>query len=249
MAKGIDHSGMRLGRKAIKTDSRTLRLARYMTALPAPPKARDWSKGVTSWGMMKNDELGDCTIAGAAHAIQVWTANTASEVTLSDDQVLAAYEQWNGYNPADPSTDHGGVELDVLNRWKQQGLAGHQLLAFADPAVKNLTEIRQAINLFGGVYIGLGLPLSAQNQDVWDVAKGPKGKVGSWGGHCVYVLAYDDNSFTCITWGMTKKMTVAFWKKYCDEAHALLGGDWLAANKAPSGFDMAQLEADLAVLK
>jgi len=248
MAKVIDHSGMRLGRKAVKTDSRTLMLARYMTALPAPPKKRDWSKGITNWGMMKNDQLGDCTIAGAAHAIQVWTANTSNEVTLTDDQVVAAYEKWDGYNPADPATDHGGVELDVLKLWQKQGLDGHKLVAFADPSVKNLTEIRQAINLFGGVYIGLSLPLSAQNQDVWDVVKGPKGKVGSWGGHCVFVMAYDDKSFTCVTWGMVKKMTVAFWKKYCDEAHALLGQDWLAANKAPSGFDLAQLQADLAAL-
>ena len=35
-------------------------------------------------------------------------------------------------------------------------------------------------------------------------------------------------------------MTEAFWDKYCDESHALLGAAW-----TPAGIDLAQLEADL----
>jgi hypothetical protein len=44
-------------------------------------------------------------------------------------------------------------------------------------------------------------------------------------------------------------MTLAFWKKYCDEAHTLFGQDWMTAKGAPSGFDQAQLQADLADIK
>jgi hypothetical protein len=253
-----DHSKMKLGRKAIKTDSRTLALGRYLTpSLPPPPAAKDWSKGITAWGMMLNgpepsepqfpDGLGDCTIAGCGHAIQVWTANTGSMVTVPDATILNYYEQWDRYVPGNPSTDNGGIELDVLNDWQKQGFAGNALMAFADPKPANLTEVRQSIALFGGVYIGLSLPLTAQTQDVWDVV--PKGganaKPGSWGGHCVFVPKYDAKGFTCITWGQLKTLTVAFWNKYCDEAHALLAQDWLTAKGAPSGFDQAQLQADL----
>jgi len=249
----VDHSMMKLGRKAVKTDSRTLCLARYMTpALPAPPPAVDWTKGKTSFGMMLNNALGDCTIAGVAHAIQILTLNAAAEVTPPDDVVQSYYEQWDGYNPADPETDKGGVELDVLNKWRTQGFAGHELLAFADPNVANGEEIRQSIALFGGVYIGLSLPMSAQTQDVWDVAPDPgdgSTQAGSWGGHCVFVAGYDQKGFTCITWGELKKITTAFWQKYCDEAHALLSPDWLTANGAPSGFNLQQLQADLAAIE
>jgi hypothetical protein len=248
-----DHSMMKLGRKAIKTDTRTLQLAKYLTPeLPPPPPAADWSKGITSWGMMENDTLGDCTIAGCGHAVQVWTANTGSEATVPDSAILAAYEQWDGYDPSDPDTDAGGVELDVLNDWRKNGLDGHQLLAFADPKVSNLTEVQQAINLFGGVYIGLSLPVTAQKQDVWDVVPDDgsgNSQAGSWGGHCVYVCAYDADGFTCVTWGQLKKMTTAFWQAYCDEAHALLSPDWIAAQGAPSGFDLQQLQADLSAIK
>jgi hypothetical protein len=43
-------------------------------------------------------------------------------------------------------------------------------------------------------------------------------------------------------------MTLAFWKKYCDEAHTLLAQDWISAKGSPSGFDQAQLQADLSAI-
>jgi hypothetical protein len=238
----------KLGRKAIKTDSRTLAFGDYLTpALPPPPPAADWTKGITFWGMMLNDTLGDCTIAGVGHAVQVWTANTGSMLTVPDSTIENYYEQWDGYVPGNTGTDSGGVELDVLNDWKKTGFADHALVAFADPKPASLVEIQQSIALFGGVYIGLSLPLTAQTQDVWDVVPrgGARAKAGSWGGHCVFVPRYDQKGFTCITWGQQKTMTLAFWKKYCDEAHTLLGQDWLSARGSPAGFDQDQLQADL----
>ena len=247
-----DHSRMKLGRKAIKTDTRTLRMADYITPqLPPPPPSKDWTQGQTSWGMMLNDTLGDCTIAGVGHAVQVWALNAASSAaapeTIADKTILSYYEKWDGYKPSDPSTDQGGIELDVLKDWKKSGFATHKLIAFVDPAVSNITEIQQSIALFGGVYIGLSLPLTAQTQDVWDVVPngGANAKPGSWGGHCVFVPAYDANGFTCITWGAPKVMTLAFWNQYCDEAHTLLGQDWLTAKGSPVGFNQQQLLADL----
>ena len=238
----VDHSRMKLGKKPRRFDRRTLRLARYLTpALPPPPPAVTNSQGITSWGMMLNDTLGDCTIAGVGHAIQVWTLSQGKEVTVPDSTVLQFYEQWDGYNPSNPASDQGGVELDVLNDWRQNGFNGHPLLAFADPDTQDTLHVQQAIALFGGLYIGVQLPISAQTQDVWDVDTSPNGKPGSWGGHCVFVPDYDANGLTCITWGAPKKMTWGFWGTYCDEAHALLSPDW----QPLAGFDMATLQADL----
>ena len=248
----VDHSQMKLGRKAIKTDSRTLMLAKYLTpSLPPPPPAVDWTNGITGWGMMMNDQLGDCTIAGVGHAIQVWTASTGGIVTVPDPTIEKYYETWDGYVPGNANTDNGGVELDVLNDWQKSDFAGHKLMAFTDPKPSNLVEIRQSIALFGGVYIGLAMPITAQSQDVWDVVPrgGANAKPGSWGGHAVFVPKYDESGFTCITWGQLMTMTLAFWKKYCDEAHTLLGQDWLTAKGSPSGFDLTQLQADLKAIR
>ena len=243
----------KLGRRAIKTDSRTLKMANYTAAgLPEPPASAGWDKGVTDFGMMKNDELGDCTIAGCAHGEQIWTVNAYPHMsTISDADVLKYYMKWCGYDPSDPSTDQGGIELDVLKNWRKEGFAGRHILGFADPNVRNLKEVRQSIAWFGGVYIGVNLPATAQDQDVWDVVSngGHNAQPGTWGGHCVYVCAYDKDGFECITWGKLKRMTTAFWNNYVDEAHTILGCGWINNKKSPSGFDMEQLQSDLKAIR
>jgi len=83
------------------------------------------------WGMMLNDRLGCCTIAAIGHAVQTWTANALGrELTVPDSSILEYYEKWDGYDPADPATDQGGVEIDVLNDWRQQGFGGVSLDAY-----------------------------------------------------------------------------------------------------------------------
>jgi len=247
-----DHSGMKLGRQAVKTDARTLRLGNYLNpALPPPPPAVDWTHGVTGWGMMLNDQVNSCTISAIAHAVQVWTANNGGIVTISDSAIEKAYGTWAGYDPDRPDTDTGGIELDILKNWKRDSLDGHELIAFADADISNFIELRQAIRVFGGIYIGLDLPLSCQFQEVWDVVPGggPNALKGSWGGHCVFVPKYDEGAFSCISWAELKPMTVAFVQAYCDEAHVLLGQDWLNARGSPAGYNHDQLLADLAAIR
>ena len=241
---------MKLGRKAVKTDSRTLRLARYLTAaLPPPPVSCDWTKSVTDFGVMLNDNLGDCTIAACGHAVQIWSlSNVGLELTVTDSDILAAYEAWDGYNPADPSTDQGGICLDVLTNWKKNSLAGHALLGFAIPSVSNLTELKQAVNLFGGLYIGMSVPNFIMNPappPLWDVVADDGGIDG---GHCVFCCGYDEDTISFISWGRVYKMTTAYWAKYVDEAYALLSSVFIGSNGAPNGFDLDQLTADLSAI-
>jgi len=205
-----------------------------------------WAPGFTAWGMMLNATLGDCTIAGVAHGIQTWTAANGAVATISDSTIQGYYQTWDGYDPSDPSTDQGGIELDVLKKWRSQGFAGHMIYAFADPNLKNHTEVKTAIWLFGGLYIGFEVP-SNINEDAgatWDVA----GAEATDGGHCVFVVGYDDQKLEIISWGERYYMTWAFWDKYVDEAHAILSYDWFNKDAAPSGFNQAQLQADLAAV-
>ena len=54
------------------------------------------------------------------------------------------------------------------------------------------------------------------------------------------------DGLTCITWGVKKRMTWAFFAQYCDEAYAPLSRDWVNAQGIdPSGVDLASLTADL----
>lgn len=89
-------------------------------------------------------------------------------------------------------------------------------------------ELKLAIQLFGGAFMGVGLPSSAQSQGAtWTYTGSP---FNSWGGHCVTAYAYDSGYLYFFTWGHLYRMSWEFVDHYVDEAHALLSLDWLNAN-------------------
>lgn len=242
----------KLGKHAVKHDARTLKVSNYLKKehLPPVPRAYDWTTKFTApWGMMHNDTLCDCTCAGAAHLIECWSLNASgAENMIQDNDVLNAYIALTGYNPQTGANDNGAPEIDALNYWRHNGIAGHKILAYASIDLKDPETIKQNIYLFGGIYIGLLLPNSINGQDIWDVpSEGMTGdgKPDSLGGHCVIVLAYDDEGLTAITWGAAKKMTWAFWKAYCDEAYAIISPDFFKSNIDPNAMDLHTLELDL----
>lgn len=228
----------------------TPRLNHYLITAPQAPDTCDWSASVKQpWGMLLNDQLGDCTAAAAGHLCQTWSANTVGEVSVTDNSTLSFYEGSCGYNPANPSTDQGGVELDVLTYWQKNSFGGSYTIdAFASINPKRQDIVKSGIWVFGGIYIGLALPISAQTQPIWDLPTGGlsgDGAPGSWGGHAVAVIAYDANGLTCVTWGQTWRMTWAFFNVYCDEAYALLSPLWYAS-RVPNGIDIPALKQDMA---
>jgi hypothetical protein len=254
----VDPLKLKLGKNPARHDPRTLLLASYIKpSLPAPPTSFDLTGKVPAWGMMKNDDLLDCTCAAAGHLTMMWTANEGHEFIPTDDQIVAAYSAVTGYNPQTGANDNGAVEVDVLNCWRQSGIAGHKIGAYVGLEPSNHTHIMDSVYMFQGCYIGLLLPNSAkaqlQNNQVWSVP--PGGPVGdgapkSWGGHAVPVAAYDPRGLTCVTWGALQTMTWGFWEAYCEEAYAILSPDYLGGDKeTPDGFSLQQLQEDLADLK
>lgn len=240
---------VRLGKHPKREDPRTLQLVKYLepAALPPPPPLisniplTEHLLETSDWGMMGNDRLGDCTCAALGHAEQVWEAiGAAKKFSPSEHAVETLYYRTG-------TQDDGRVMLDVLNYVQKRTLFRHKLIAFAE-VNREQTLVETAIELFGGVYIGLGLPVSAQHQTTWDVVDGPDGAFASWGGHAVWLPDYDSNGPICITWGRPLQMTWAFFAKYCDEAYALLARDWIHGGKSPQGFNLAALQADLAAI-
>ena len=255
----IDPKKLKLGKQVARHDPRTLLLASYVTPdLPTPPASFDLTAKVSSWGMMENDQIGDCTCAAAGHLIMEWTANAKKKmVTPTDKQIVAAYSAITGYNPTTGANDNGAVEIDVLNYWRQSGIAGRKIGAYVALEPANHNHIMDSVYMFEGCYIGVQLPISAQaqvqNHQPWSVPPGGAtgdGKPGSWGGHAIPVVAYDVRGVTVVTWGALQMMTWSFWEAYCDEAYAILSTDYLTGKKTtPQGFSLTQLQADLADLK
>lgn len=251
--------GKLLGKKAVKFDPRTLRLARYVTArkLPKIPKAHTLSKLTKTFfkkfGMMRNDEFGCCTCSSFGHLFQQWSVYGRRVWSPTDAAVLELYSRVNG------GTDDGAAMLDVLNEMRKVGILeqdpAHPLVAtpywnkihaFVAVDPTNKDQLKTGHFLFGGVYLGANLPVSAQGQKVWDVGEGPAFSPGSWGGHCMSVIDYDDKGLTVVTWGELQKMTWEWVARYCDEAYVILEEDYVGAdNRSPQGFSLAKLAKDI----
>jgi hypothetical protein len=222
-------------------------LASYTkTRLPSPP-AEVATPAVADWGMLDNDTIGCCTIAGVGHAIMAWDAELHTTDTPPDDaEVQSQYFAITG------GQDTGCVEASVLALWEKSGLfegstAANKIVGYAPVDVKGLTEVHQAIAFYGCAYIGVNLPASAQTQfqdnQPWTVVPGSKIE----GGHCVVLVGYDSQYATAVTWGATVQVSYPWLAKYMDECWAVISQEVAEAGKGPA-LDLASLEADIAAL-
>lgn len=242
------------GRRPRDTTRWAPTLEHYLTAeLPAAPPIVDRATKVSQWPMYLNDQLGDCTCATVGHEIEAWTAYASAEVSLADSDILALYEAVGGYVPGDPSTDNGCEIQDVLAYWQRTGVAGHKIAAYAALGdCTNLTLMKQCLQTFGTVYLGINCPQSAETQfsagEVWTVVPGSPNA----GGHAIPLQRWDEarlGDLEVVTWGSLQRMTMAFAAEYVEEAWVPVSADWVTANgDTITGFNLAQLEADLAAV-
>src|SRR5262249_15214141 len=184
----------RFGKHPPKHDYRTLRFKTYATAaLAAPPPAlsvlpRVYDKLHISdptllFPMDGNDTLGDCTIAALAHAVTTFRGLIGQKDIMARQAVIKLYMHLTG------GVDSGLNELDVLNYWRQNAVAKDKILAYVSIDPKNHTHIRQAIQLFGGVYLGFQVQQNCiQGFDAhkpWTPLPRPQYR------HAVLAVAYD----------------------------------------------------------
>lgn len=221
----------------------------YAAKLPPAPPAMTWADKVQSWPMLANDSVGDCTCAAVGHLIQLWTAANGNGVVPTDQEVLDFYSAVTGYDPNDPSTDQGAVMVDVLGRWHREGIAvggqTHRLAGFARTRVGHHGHVKQAINVAGGVCLGIAFCEQWFDRDVWDVGRGLRPA----GGHEIPAIGYNDKTLTVVSWGRLYEMTWAALDRYCEEVEVAISGDWADEDRSPSDFDLATLLADMGQLR
>lgn len=243
-----------LGKLKPKFDKRTLQFSKYFSTaiLPYAPQTSHWPNAAPL-GMLMNDTIGDCAIAGPLHMERIWSKANNIDYTPTDTEALAAYSAVSGYVPGDDSTDTGCVLLDVLKYWKNTGIGGRKIGAFVQVDPSNHMHVEHASFFFGGLLVGVNLPVSAQTQElVWDVPPtglSGSGAPGSWGGHCFSSPGYTQKTLDTITWGERISQTWKFWDAYVDECYAILSLDFiLNSNLAPNGFDLISLQQDMKLI-
>jgi len=248
---------------------RALKLAKYLTgeALPAPTPMRDWLTPVGYYPMLGNDVAGDCTFASMLHLGQVWSVNSGKSFLPTRQEALNGYTALTGYDQATGANDNGAQMADVINFAAAGNLPGIKPLASVSVDWTNATEIMQAIDLFGGVYFGIQLPSSAEEQ--FDQRQPITVPWWPWirGGHAIVLGGYRDPGFgpDCVLWGTVDpsypspilSMSWPFVFRFGDEAHVILDREWFKVDaggtveptsEAPSGLDYEQLCPDLQAL-
>jgi len=234
---------MKFGKKPAKRLRKALPLSNYLhMGQVAYPAVHAWERPI-AYGMLGNDAVGDCTIAGRYHIrmnMQA-VANAGTLLIVTDQQALADYSAITGYNPADPSTDQGANMTDVLAWYKDK---------YVTLDVQNVEQVKAAIYIFGADYIGFGVPQSMADQlnngidPDWAFVANDK---PSGEGHCVAPFGYGRDGLALCSWGKIYRTSWDFWLQNVDEAYALVLPDWIKrSGTSPSGLDLNGLIADLA---
>lgn len=259
----FDPTQVSLGKKRAVYDRRALLFGNYLKAslLPYIPQAYHWAAGIPHYPMYLNDTLGCCTVAAGFHHEGVWTFKTTGhQLVVGSAEIQSVYSAVSGYVPGDPSTDVGADLLTVMKRWKSIGLSGtsaDKLLAYTSIEPGNHMQFMASIFLFGGVYLGIQLPITAQAQvapnGLWSLVPGyqtdPLARPGSWGGHAIAVVGYNQQSVCFFTWNKIMYATWGWLDYYADEAYSPISAQWLnSKGVAPNQFNLQQLEVDLAQL-
>lgn len=243
-AKGIhDHPQYKLGSILGSKDKVKLKLSDFVKPTVTAPVSWDFDKDkkafpVQVWG---NDEYGDCEIAGRCnYLMRLQRQQTHLTIDLASKDAIAIYKEMTGCVSPGDAGDTGMTTLDNLQQWKAgwsitknwlkggQGTRDYKLSAYGCVDNTNDELLRTCMYLFSGVLFGIDLPATAQaqtDQGVWDVVDpslGGDSEPGSWGGHCVYGVAYDADSVTVLTWGRRVKMTEAFINAYVMESYSVI---------------------------
>jgi len=192
------------------------------------------------YGMCDNDRLGDCVVAGHIHISQAIAQENDGKYVVPNDVVIQTeYFKLTG------GQDTGLVESTFLQTAQKTPILGSQIDVFGILEPQNVKEIKSAIYTFGGVFLGVTLPQSAENQfpGTWTVV--PNSPI--IGGHCIVAIGYDAQFVYIITWGKVIRCTWAWFTTYVDEAYAIIYTEEVQKNRGPlKTLDIAKLRAALA---
>ncbi len=217
-----------------------------------------------NYGMLANDQIGDCVIAAIYHAIMHMHKGAGKPIPSPD--VLTAltvkvYSAITGYVPGDPSSDNGTDPTQAWTYWRKHGvpwpdpsgaISEHKIIGSAQVLPHDGMNLKRGIYEFDCVGLSLNLPLAWQRMGVWDAGgdpASPQWQPGGWGGHEVLGVSYDTEHIAIITWGGVKLMTWRGWGTYGTLALCHLTRDQIASGGvSQTGVDLAALAVDLQAL-
>ncbi len=242
------------GKLPARPNAMKFKLAAYTDFSKLPPIPKDFGHEEAdppiAWGMLGNDRVGDCVVAGGAHEHQLWALMGGKRLTFNTADVLKDFQAITGVPPS-PTV---GADMQQAASYRQHvGLMGadgvrHKIAAYLEIKPGSLPELYAAIYLFGAVGIGFQVPNNAVDQFVKRQSWHITGSRLSGSGHYVPAVALRSN-IVVVTWGRFQAMRPSYYAAYCDEAVAYISQEALVEGKSPEGFDYQALLTDLRALR
>lgn len=215
-----------------------------------------------NWGDYGNLNLENCTVASAAHLIMVWKSYQAKHIYRpSVKKIIEDYGQMITGKPkgsplVEKALAKGGEPVEaikMLNYWQKKGIDNHKIIAYAKLTYNNKArrreELKRAIYLYGGCFIGINIPRSVERQwqkgEKWTLLKrAPPGdpRRRHWFSHALVAIGYNENDLLVVTFGREETMSWEFYEKYVDEAYAVFDEKFLKARLTPSRMKVADLQ-------
>jgi hypothetical protein len=232
--------------------------------IPAQPAAEDYLGKLGGWQMLGNDVAGDCNAVTWANMRRLVTATLATEHYPTQAQVWQFYQTQNpGFDPNGTSSTNGPGSSKDQGMDVQTGLEylhasggpdGAKAVAFAKVDHTKTAEVKAALAIFGGLWLGIAVLQANQQQfarrQAWtDVSGSPVE-----GGHAILGGGYTPADIKFITWAQETEFTKSFWngtvggQPLVEEAWVVIWPEHLGTSAFEQGLDQAQLAADYQTL-
>lgn len=214
--------------------------------LPKPP-ASVAVPAVADWGMLGNDQYGDCGVAGLEHGFMAAASDVKKAEPFPSAQDAISY-----YLDYDNGQDEGVVLSQYLAYVKQNGYYGEKVSAYAPVAVHKIPTLQFAIDAYDFAYIGItvtqGMMDAVQFSDTWtwDMTSLQGDTLG---GHCIVLVGYDSRWLYGITWGRVIRIAYPAYHQMTDEVWCVLTGEIESAGTDGHGLSLKALQADLSRLR
>jgi hypothetical protein len=209
-----------------------------------------------AWGTLGNTRAGDCVVAGACHETADWTrAVNGVAAPFTENNALDIYRQQTGWDGVSGSSTDTGLDpvAFALHR-RTVGIpdaAGnvHRIDGFAQ--VTSWDHAMAAAYVFGACAFCFQVPRSAMQQfragQPWLFV----GDNSNEGGHYVPIVGRNSRGMAvAITWGDLQAIDQGFFQRYLILALAYISLEYIKKSTllTPENLNLAQLEADLALL-
>jgi hypothetical protein len=242
-----------------------LRFRSFMSGeVPAHPPEEDYLAKLTGWQMLGNDVAGDCNAVTWANMRRLVTATLTTEYYPTQAQVWQFYQTQNpGFDPSGTSgTDGPGSQqdqgMDVQTGLEylhaSGGPDGVKAVAFAKVDHSNLEEVKAALAIFGGLWLGVQVLDANQKEFAEDRPWTDVPGSAIDGGHAILGGGYTPGDIKFITWARETEFARSFWdgvvqgSPLVEEAWVVIWPEHLGTTAFEEGVNQAQLAADYQAL-